>query len=140
MNNALRRGTWDKSSTGIMYVTIEYPNLLSNPLLTQPGEVVWMYSTKKFELPHGDLNSNSHHSNSVRYHWATTPLVIHPSNIIYNLKVIAYIAKFKLNDSIFVWTSTNTICNTNLFVLCNKCKGVPSISQNLISVGRHNSE
>ena len=39
MNDALRRGAWDKGCTDIMYVTIEYPNLLNNPLLTQPGEV-----------------------------------------------------------------------------------------------------
>ena len=39
MNDALRRGAWDKGSADIMYVTIEHPNLLNNPLLTQPGEV-----------------------------------------------------------------------------------------------------
>ena len=43
MNDALQRGAWDKGSTDIMYVTIDYPNLLNNPLLTQPGEVVWLF-------------------------------------------------------------------------------------------------
>ena len=42
MNDALRRGACDKGSTDITYVTIDYPNLLNNPLITQPGEVVWL--------------------------------------------------------------------------------------------------
>ena len=54
MIDAHCRGAWDKGSTDIMHVTIKYPNLLNNPLLTQPGEVAWMYSTEKFEFPHGD--------------------------------------------------------------------------------------
>ena len=39
MNDTLRRRAWDKGSTDIMYMTIEYPNLLNTSLLTQPGEV-----------------------------------------------------------------------------------------------------
>ncbi len=27
-------------------------------------------------INYGDFNSNYHHRNSVRYHWATTPLII----------------------------------------------------------------
>ena len=42
MNDALRRGALDKGSSNIMYGTIEYPNLLNNHLLTQPGEVAWL--------------------------------------------------------------------------------------------------
>ena len=40
MNDALRRRAWDSVVLILcMYVTIEYPNLLNNPLLTQPGRV-----------------------------------------------------------------------------------------------------
>ena len=46
MNDALRRGAWDKGCTDIMYVTIKYPNHLIISLLTQPGEVVWICSTE----------------------------------------------------------------------------------------------
>ena len=42
MYDALHREAWDKGSTDITYVTIEHPNLLNNPLITQPGEVVWL--------------------------------------------------------------------------------------------------
>ena len=39
MNDAFRREAWDKSCTGIMYVTIEYPDYLKVSLLIHHGRL-----------------------------------------------------------------------------------------------------
>ncbi len=75
MNDALRRGACDKGFTDIMYVTIEYLNHPIISLLTQPrgncAKILWPRNSS-FLLP--DLNSNSHHPNSIHHNWATTHL------------------------------------------------------------------
>ena len=59
-----------------MYMTIEYTYRLSNnlPSHTAKWKLCECIATEKFEFPLRELNSNSHHRNSIRYHWATTPL------------------------------------------------------------------
>ena len=66
MNDTLRRRAWDKGCTDIMYLNIEYPNYPIISLLTQPrGNCVNVF--EKFECPLQDLNSNSHHRNSMQH-------------------------------------------------------------------------
>ena len=45
-----QRNAWDKCSTDIFYVTIDYPNLLNNPFLTQPGYFHGFLNTKSQTL------------------------------------------------------------------------------------------
>ena len=53
-NDALRREDLDNGCTYRYYVRDKYPNHSIISLLIQPGEVARMYSTEKFELPHGE--------------------------------------------------------------------------------------
>ena len=68
MNDTICRWALDGGCTDIMYLTIEY--LLS---YTNKGKSCECIVFEKLVLPLGDLNLNSHHCNSMRYHWATTP-------------------------------------------------------------------
>ena len=65
MKDALRKGTWDMSCTVIMFFTSEHPNNSISFLLTQAEESI---ATEKFDLSHGDLNSNIDHRNTMLYH------------------------------------------------------------------------
>ncbi len=65
MNDASRRGTWDKDGADIMYVYIKYLNHSIISLTTQQGEVAWMYYNWEIRVATGDLNSNTHQRNSL---------------------------------------------------------------------------
>ncbi len=50
MNDALRRGAWDKGCTDVTCVTIEYPNYSMIYPLTQPeGKLRKCIETEKFD-------------------------------------------------------------------------------------------
>ena len=63
----LHRETWDKGCTDIRYVTWVFQLLNYLPSYTTKGKLRECIATVKFELSYGDLNSNSHHCNSVLY-------------------------------------------------------------------------
>ena len=60
-----------------MHVHDYWVSKLSNyhPSYTTKGKLCEHVVSEKFKFPLRDLNSNSHHRNSMRYHWATTPLI-----------------------------------------------------------------
>ncbi len=78
MNDTHCRGAWDKGCTDNMYVHDYWVSKLPNnlPSYTTKGKL-WKYiATEKFKFSLQDLNSNSHHRNSMCYHWATTSLYL----------------------------------------------------------------
>ena len=100
----IRRGAWDKVCTDIINVTIKYPNHSIISLLTNQEKLLECMTTE-FELPHGNLNSNSHYRNSGRYQLRRLLLKVDRSSFSSNF---FYITTLDINfNDFFIHIKTN---------------------------------